>query len=264
MDSSHADAKPPEPEGLQESLGYRFHDISLLAHALTHPSSTSEKLADNERLEFFGDSILDFIVCEHLFYTYPHRPEGELTEVKSALVRRRSLAFVARELNIRPYLGLGRGIALRKTLPDSVYANVFEAIVAAIYQDGGMEPAREFVLRVLRKELDRVHDLPVALNYKSVLQQELQRERGVTPRYTVIRTSGPDHNKVFVMAALCGDEEVGRGEGGSKKMAEQNAAKAALESLVQAQTVEGELVSTDDVPADERAPSEDRGCDTET
>ncbi|MBN2710861.1 MAG: ribonuclease III [Planctomycetes bacterium] len=228
------------PAGIEKILGYTFRDSKVLRHALTHSSSTTGKFDDNERLEFFGDSILDFIVCEHLFCSCPTQREGELTEVKSAIVRRKTLARAADRLDLRPYLILGKGISQRDSLPMSVYANVFEALVAAIYIDGGMVPAREFVMRCLKDEFDRAHRMPHVINFKSILQQELQKDQNDVPEYRVIREVGPDHSKTFTVAVFFWGDEQGRGSGESKKEAEQRAAEDALARMEQLLEDEGE------------------------
>ena len=219
--------------GLMARLGYRFGDAALLRRALTHSSSTADKYEDNERLEFFGDAVLDLIVCEYLYHACPWHREGELTEIKSVAVRRQTLAQAAEKLGLRPYLVLGKGIAGRQDLPPSVHANVFEAVLAAIYLDGGYLPARAFVLRNLRTVMDEALLQPHADNHKSLLQQHLQREARAVPIYRVTAESGPDHAKRFEVSALIEGVERGRGVGASKKEAEQAAAEQALQALLQ-------------------------------
>lgn len=216
---------------VESILQYSFHNPGLLQCALTHSSSTADDQRHNERMEFFGDAILDFVICEHLVYAWPGRREGELTELKSDVVRRGALAEVMSGLGIRNYIILGRGIAQSEELPDSVYANIFEAIVAAIYLDGGLAAAREFVLRFLDESLRTAGEGPERRNFKSLLQQRLQRDSHSVPSYVVISESGPDHLKDFEVAVLIHGKERGRGKGANKKAAEQAAARKALEVM---------------------------------
>ncbi len=212
-------------------LGYSFVNRALLRHALTHSSSTTGKLRDNERMELLGDAILGMIVCEHLYRAHPQMTEGELTEIKSAVVQRETLTQAARELGVRPFLILGKGVAQRRELPASILANVFEALVAAIYLDDGYAAARDFSLSALADAIAETLARPGSRNYKSILQQLLQQRGGAVPDYQVVGESGPDHNKSFEVAALVAGAERGRGRGANKKEAEQAAARAALVAL---------------------------------
>lgn len=250
-DVARRDAVPAEADldALESALGYCFNDREILRRALTHASSTAEAGRDNERLEFFGDAVLDFVVCEHLFHEFPSRGEGELTEVKSELVRRRTLARAAKSLNVRDFLVLGRGISGREKLPASVYANVFEALVAAIYLDGGYGPVQAFILECLHEDLHACFDKPLLTNFKSFLQQQLQRSAGAPPEYRVISEQGPDHAKIFEVAVYAASAELGRGQGVSKKEAQQMAAKAALEHLTPSDSA-AESASADPGPSD--------------
>lgn len=225
-----AESREVALQAFAETLGHSFRNLRLLDQALTHASSTADPFADNERLEFFGDAILDFLVGEHLFLQTPERDEGWLTQAKSEVVCRESLALAGEELGVRPYLHLGRGIGQRKTLPDSVYANAYEALVAAVYLDGGMEAARAFVLRTLGEVLERVRIPRTAKNHKSLLQEALQKEDGALPFYELLDESGPEHAKTFRVAVRIAGDVVGVGSGPKKKDAEQDAARAALEA----------------------------------
>ncbi|MCC8181224.1 MAG: ribonuclease III [Planctomycetes bacterium] len=217
----------------EQAIGYEFSDKGLLRNALTHSSSTSDKRLDNERLEFFGDAVLDLVIREYLFHNYPNRQEGDLTEAKSAVVCRDALVRAAQRLGLKNYLNLGRGIGKRRAVPDSLLANAYEAVVAAIYLDGGYEPVRDFILTSLRAEIPRAIEEANSTNYKSNLQKMVQQQKKPLPVYKVLSTSGPEHSRTFQVAVLIDGEEMGRGSGSSKKTAEQQAAKSALETYAQ-------------------------------
>jgi len=215
-------------EACQQAIGYHFRDAALLAQALTHSSNKPEEGTSNERLEFLGDAILGMVVSEYLFATYRNHTEGELTTIKSIVVSQRTLARQGRALGLDEFLSVGRGMDKGRRLPNSVVANVFEALIAAIYLDRGFEAAREFVLRILRDEIEQAEENKHKRNFKSVLQQLVQRECGVTPVYRVIEESGPDHAKSFrVVTTICG-VEYGTGWGRNKKEAEQHSARESL------------------------------------
>ncbi len=218
---------------LEARLGYTFHDINNLELAMIHASSTSSSQPNNERLEFFGDAIISLIVCEHLFYTYTDLQEGDLTKIKSVLVQGKTLANICRNLGLRDYMRLGRGIRHRAELPDSVYANIFEALAAAIYMDGGYLPARDFVVEQMEKG-DVVHEAVKTVgksNPKAMLQEFAQKHYATLPQYSVIGTFGPDHNKTFEVDVKVNDKIYAKGEGKSKKLAEQIAAEIAFRRL---------------------------------
>lgn len=221
---------------LEEKLGYRFRSEALLAEALRHSSYAnehrSEHLASNERLEFLGDSVLGFVTAAFLFAEHPHSPEGELTRLRAALVCEKSLHEVAQGLELGKYLKLGNGEEAcgGRTRP-SILADATEAVIAAVYLDGGLEAARTLIHRVL---LDRVCEQVVEekrRDYKTALQEFVQRAPGHAISYKLVGEAGPDHCRVFVMEASVDGRVVGRGEGHSKKEAEQMAARAALEQL---------------------------------
>lgn len=215
----------------EEVIGYKFDDSSLLVQALTHSSSNGPSAIDNERMEFLGDSIVGLVVCEHLYNTYPQYSEGRLTRMKSAIVSRSALGRVARSLGMDEFLIVGAGMAKRRHLPNSLYANVFEAIIAAVYMDSNINVAREVILNLLEGEIDAAEADKRYKNYKSILQHYAQREMQVTPTYRVIREEGPDHVKFFEVAAVIGDTEYKTGWGRSKKEAEQRAAEETLKVL---------------------------------
>ena len=216
----------------QDIIDYHFRDLDLLSISLRHSSSSDQRLDSNERLEFLGDAVLDIIICEDLYRQFPQYLEGELTILKSAVVSRRTCAQVARKLGLESFLRLGKGITGQTDLPESLAAAVVESIVGAIYLDGGLEPARSFVQRHFESfiELAQHHQ-----DYKSMFQQYAQSEHGTSPFYELLDEKGPDHAKAFEVAAAyraSGQTHTfSPAWGGSKKDAEQKAAKIALEKL---------------------------------
>ena len=215
----------------EHALGYIFADKSLIRNALTHSSSTSDKRLDNERMEFFGDAILDLVIREYLYHNYPTRQEGDLTEAKSAVVCRSSLVKAANRIGLKPFLTLGRGMGKRRAVPDSLLADAYEAVVAAIYLDGGYQPVKNFILQTLSDEIPFAIERANSTNYKSNLQKLLQQQKRSLPIYRVLGTSGPEHSRIFQVAVLIEGEEMGRGSGSSKKTAEQEAARTALDIM---------------------------------
>jgi len=220
-------------EALQNALGYRFRDPKLLEQALTHTSYANENRANrithNERLEFLGDSILGFVVADYLYRNYPSRLEGELTRMRAELVCERSLAVMARELKLGDELRLGKGEERNGGRSrESILSDACEAILAAAYLDGGFEAAKGIVYRYV---LDRVADAGRSRDFKTLLQELVQREKGHTLSYHLLEESGPDHDKTFVVEVLRDGESVGTGTGHSKKLAEQAAAREAVKAL---------------------------------
>ncbi len=218
----------------EQALGYTFFDKRLIKTALTHSSSTADKRLDNERLEFFGDAVLDLVVREFLFHNYPDRQEGDLTEAKSSVVCRSSLAKAAKRMDLTAYLFLGRGIGKKRAVPDSLLADAYEAIVAAIYLDGGYQPVKNFILMTLGDAIPAAIDQTNSVNFKSALQRLLQQERRPLPQYRILGSSGPEHSRVFEVAVFVEGAEAGRGRGSSKKAAEQEAARRALAAIAPA------------------------------
>lgn len=218
-------------EACQEAIGYRFKEPFWLHKALTHSSNRNDLGLSNERMEFLGDAILGMVVSEYLFAQYRDHAEGELTAIKSIVVSQRSLAAHSRVLGLDQFLSVGRGMSEAKRLPNSVVANVFEAIVAAVYLDRGLEPAREFVLRTLAETIVEAERTKHDRNCKSQLQQLAQRELSCTPTYRVIEEAGPDHAKSFRVVTIIDDTEYGTGWGRNKKEAEQRSAKESLAML---------------------------------
>lgn len=215
----------------QEVAGYRFADPELLVAAVTHASLADNRLASNERLEFLGDAVLGLVVCEDLFTRYPDKLEGEMTKIKSVVVSRRTCAQLAEELGLSDLLRLGKGMTETNETPSSVKAGVFEAFVAAIYLDGGLEAARDFLLPHLAPEIERSARSENKDNYKSFLQQYAQKHYDATPRYEALDEKGPDHSKCFEVAVVIHDRRFPSAWAPSKKEAEQRAALLALQEL---------------------------------
>lgn len=217
---------------LQETLGYPFRDPAQLAVALTHSSYANEhQCSSNERLEFVGDSVLGMVVASHLYRNFPELPEGQMTRIRAELVCERSLWEVAAGLELGTWLRLGKGEeATGGRTRHSILADCVEAIIAAIYLDGGFDDAKAFIDRFILTRL-AAHDL-LTHDYKTELQELIQQTPGRSVVYELTGESGPDHDKRFAASALIrGGEVLGSGEGRSKKEAEQMAAKAALEEL---------------------------------
>ena len=220
---------------LEEKLGYRFHNRELLHEALHHSSYANEHRGDgissNERLEFLGDAILGFVTAEHLFKTYGDLPEGDLTRIRAALVCEQSLYEVARRLDLGQYLKLGKGEeAGGGRERQSILADAVEAIFAAIYLDSDIASISSIIHRILLDRSD-AHVVEERKDYKTALQELIQREEGHTLSYRLAGESGPDHNKTFLFEVLVDDAVTGRGEGHNKKEAEQAAARDALQRL---------------------------------
>lgn len=211
-----------------EILGYRFTNEQLLCEALTHASSADSRLKSNERMEFLGDAILGYTVCEYLYQNYPDLLEGDLTKIKSAVVSRRICALVSKSINLSSMLNLGKGMSGRPGLPSSVAAAVLESIIAAIYLDGGMESAQAFILKHLKPYIEEAADSAHQENFKSVLQQIAQKHMPGNPIYVLLDEKGPDHAKAFEVCVQIGDQSFASAWANSKKEAEQKAALNAL------------------------------------
>ncbi len=219
-------------EECQRAIDYRFRKPKLLRAALTHTSSADTRLSSNERLEFLGDAVLGLVVCEQLYERFPEYQEGDLTKLKSAVVSRRACARVSKELNLGDFIFLGKGMNFHHTaVPANLMADVFESLVAAIYLDGGIDAAREFILRYMGPEIEREAAGAHGSNFKSILQQVAQREFGATPRYDVLDEQGPDHHKCFKVAAFIARHPYPAAWGCTKKEAEQKAAMNALAKI---------------------------------
>ena len=219
---------------LEEAIGYRFRNLSLLQNALTHSSYANERwhdsLKSNERMEFLGDSILGMVVAEYLYRNFPGRPEGELTRMRADMVCETSLAAVADKIGLGKHLLLGHGEETgggRNRA--SILADAVESVIAASFLDGGMEAARGFISRFI------LTDVPVKklhnADYKTALQERVQQKKDQVLTYALVGESGPDHDKKFTVEVTLNGKVVGQGIGTSKKRAEQNAAKEAMEKL---------------------------------
>lgn len=220
---------------LERSLKLRFKKGGLINQAFVHRSAINEagsqKLESNERLEFLGDAVLELIVTEYLYKNYPN-PEGELTNWRAALVRGEHLAEIAGRLKLGTYLQLSRGEELSGgRAKDYILANTFEALVGVIYLEKGFQAAEKMIQKIILPELESILAAHKHIDAKSRLQELAQEKKGVTPNYTVLTEEGPDHAKLFTIAANFGKEKVGTGMGPSKQKAEQDAARDALKNL---------------------------------
>lgn len=222
----------------EAAIQYTFRDRRLLEHGLTHASVASTRLRSNERLEFLGDALLGAFVCEQLYARYPESPEGELTRIKSVVVSRASCSRISRNIGLQEFLFVGKGVAVQKKVPSSILAALFEALVGAIFLDGGFAAAREFVLREVDDEINRAAESLTGVNYKSLLQQLAQKDQGDVPTYVVLDEQGPDHSKCFHVSAMIGTRTFDPAWGASKKAAEQRAAQNALSELTGGAVVE--------------------------
>ncbi|MCP4594634.1 MAG: ribonuclease III [bacterium] len=212
----------------QEVLDYRFQDISLLETALQHASATVGRVNSNERMEFLGDAVLGAIVCEELYQRFPESLEGDLTKIKSVVVSRRVCADIAEGLGLEGLLFLGKGMTDRADLPMSLKAAVTEAVVAAIYLDGGYEEARRFIVLHMSPFINEVAESENQENFKSTLQQYAQQALSSTPHYEALDEQGPDHSKCFEICVSINGRRFPSAWGSSKKEAEQKAARLAL------------------------------------
>lgn len=217
-------------EELEKRIGYCFQDKKLLRQALTHSSFTNEqkinKMPDYERLEFLGDAVLELVSSEYLFQNYPHVPEGELTKRRAALVCEPSLAFCARDIELGKYILLGKGEeATGGRKRDSIISDVMEAVIGAIYLDGGMEKARAHIMKYILSDLE---DKELFFDSKSNLQELIQGKLKKEFSYELAEESGPEHDKTFVVEVRMEGECLGQGAGKTKKAAEQQAAYKAL------------------------------------
>lgn len=222
-------------EELEKKLGYSFKDKTLLETALSHSSYANENratgLESNERLEFLGDSVLGQIVAAYLYRNYPKLPEGQMTRLRADLVCETSLYEVSQKLELGRYIKLGRGeehTGGRER--ESILADAVEAIIAAMYLDGGMESAKRFIDRYILTgfEAEEAHSVT---DYKTALQERVQRRSGQVLAYELVSESGPDHRKTFTMRVSLNGQTIGEGSGRTKKEAEQNAARSGLEAI---------------------------------
>ncbi|WP_018249673.1 ribonuclease III [Orenia marismortui] len=223
-------------EELQQQIQIFFNDIDLLERAITHKSFANENrhlgLKDNERLEFLGDSVQDLVVSEYMILEYPDHPEGELAKIRSVVVSAPVLAEKAKEINLGKYLLLGKGEEMtggRKR--DSILADAFEALVGSIYLDQGLEVIKDFILKLLIPDIKKVEKGEHIQDYKTLLQEIIQKNSNARPEYEVIKEEGPDHNKQFTIQVNFEEEVLGVGTGSSKKEAQQKAARNAIDKV---------------------------------
>jgi ribonuclease III len=228
----------PSLDTLIVRLGVTFADQRLLQSALIHRSFLHEHpdqalgLTSNERLEFLGDAIINSIAATLVFERFPERGEGELTMLRSALINTTTLAGFARSFDLGAYIRLSKGDdSSNGRQRDALLADTFEALLAAIYLDGGLSAAQAFVMPLFEQELARIEAQGLPLDFKSRLQQRIQADRNVTPRYRTVSVAGPEHRREFVVEVLAGEEQLGVGRGASKQAAAQAAAHVALEQL---------------------------------
>jgi ribonuclease III len=220
----------------QKNLGISFRRASLLEQAFVHLSYLNENPGfaqpSNERLEFLGDAVLNFIVTEKLYEEFPKLPEGELTKIRASLVCRDALTELASSLKLGDWLLLGRGEeANGGRAKESNLANAMEALIGALYLDQGLAKVRKFILRQLKPELEKIKAGQTTPNYKALVQELVQGQKRPTPVYRLVEATGPDHSKQFTAEILVEGEALGRGTGKSKKAAESQAARAAWEKL---------------------------------
>ena len=227
----------PDPTEILQQFalanGLTFSDPALLRTALTHRSYLNEHAdldwEDNERQEYLGDAVLDFVLAEYLFLAFPAAPEGELTALRSALVRRETLARLAQRLNIGPALFMGHGeVETGGRERAATLCMAFEAVVGALYLDQGMTTVKDWVLPLMESELDGARAEVAAKDPKSRLQELAQGFVGVTPRYRTVKAEGPDHARIFTVEVSIGETVGGHGEGPNKQIAAQQAARDAL------------------------------------
>jgi len=228
---------------VQQLIGYEFSNRNLLEKALSHSSAADNRLLSNERMEFLGDSILAVVICETIFQRFPNYLEGELTKMKSMLVSRGTCARVVRQFGLQKFLKVGKGMASSRALSGSLAASLLEAIIAAVYLDGGFDAARSFILRVFGSLIDQADTEQAQGNYKSMLQQHAQEKFNVTPVYVILDEQGPDHNKCFESAVIIAERHFSSAWGTNKKEAEQ---KAAFNALVELGVLEQSSQNNDD------------------
>jgi ribonuclease-3 len=231
---STKDVADPEAARLaqcQQVLGHAFVDPGLLRLALTHASAKAAGLPSNERLEFLGDAVLGAVISEHLYRLMPEAAEGDLTRTRSLVVSSRALARAGRAAGLHEFLTLGKGIRAAHALPQSLLANAVEAVLGAVYLDGGLERVRDVALRLLLTEVEQALAGTGQRNFKALLQHLAQTELRATPTYRVVAEEGPAHTRTFAVVAVVGDREFPMARGRSKKAAEQSAARRAWHQL---------------------------------
>ncbi|MCL2118337.1 MAG: ribonuclease III [Planctomycetaceae bacterium] len=212
----------------EQKLAYNFDDLALLRQALTHSSGADTPTDSNERLEFLGDAVLGYVICELLFKKFPGRDEGDLTKIKSAVVSRETCLKIAQSLDLQNFIRIGRGVGRDNQIPVSILANAVEAIIAALYLDGGIKIARRFILQHFAPEVMKMADSLSCDNHKSMLQDMIQKDYGMHPDYMILDEKGPDHSKCFKIAVRVKGQYFPAAWGNTKKTAEQHAAENAI------------------------------------
>ncbi|MCL1864848.1 MAG: ribonuclease III [Spirochaetes bacterium] len=221
---------------IQKRIDVKFKDKNLLDRALIHRSYVNEssvkKVKDNERLEYLGDSVLGLVVNEYLFKRFENYPEGDLAKIKSAVVSEATLAKVAHEINLGNFLLMGKGEELNGGRErSSILANSFEALIGAVYLDRGLKDCRDFILTLLKKDIERIDSMTYLRDPKTTLQEYVQKKYKERPVYEVVEEKGPDHKKEFIIRLIINGEEVARGTGSSKRKAEMTAAENILKKI---------------------------------
>jgi ribonuclease-3 len=227
---------------IEQIIGYKFSNRNLLSKAFAHSSAVDDRLFSNERLEFLGDSVLAAVICRALFEQFPGYMEGDLTKIKSMLVSRRTCARVTKRLGLHEFLKIGKGMTSSRALTSSLAASLLEAVIAAIYIDGGFDAAGSFILRTFAPEIDRTDAEQSHGNFKSLLQQYAQQQLNTTPDYVLLDEKGPDHDKCFESEVVIAERHFPSAWGTNKKEAEQ---KAAFNALVELGVLEGTLPDGD-------------------
>ena len=243
---------------ITNALGYTFSSEELLTEALTHASSADHRLESNERMEFLGDAVLGYVVCAYLFRTFPDLLEGEMTKIKSAVVSRRQCAVISSNLKLVSMLNMGKGMTSREDVPESVAAAAYEAIIAAIFLDGGMASAEQFILKDMSPVIDDMAESTHQHNFKSVLQQYAQKNLPGNPSYKLLDEKGPDHAKCFEICAEIDGTRYPSAWARSKKQAEQDAAVLALKDLQLASISDDGEVTLVDLDRDVAGPNGDQ------
>ncbi len=228
---------------IEQIIGYKFSNRNLLQKAFAHSSAVDNRLISNERLEFLGDSVLAVVICQILFERFPGHLEGDLTKTKSVLVSRRSCAQVSKRLGLQKFLKLGKGMNNRRALSGSLAAGLLEAVIAAIYIDGGFDAAHSFISRTFAPLIDQADTEQAQGNFKSLLQQYAQQQFNALPVYELLDEKGPDHDKCFELEAVITGRHFPSAWGTNKKEAEQ---KAAFNALVELGILEGTLVGSEE------------------
>lgn len=221
-----------DPSEIEAKIQYTFKNRNLLFLAFIHRSYINENrdvFEHNERLEFLGDSVLGLIISEYLYLNLPSNPEGDLSYLRSRLVEASSCVAYVQKLDIEKYISLGKGEKINSGRGrDSILADLFEALIGAIFLDSGIESAKNFIFTHFKEEIEAILKTPIS-NWKALLQDYCQKKYQKPPSYQVLNEEGPDHNKIFKISVLIDTEEIGKGVGQSKKEAQQAAAKDALE-----------------------------------